>query len=174
MRGNYIAVFIHAIWTTKNRQPILPKKIRYPLFEHIREHADEKGIDLRIINGVENHVHCVFRLLSTQTYSWVMQMIKGESSKWLNQHFFQKSAGKNKPKEISPLHRGQDKYWDRYLHEIGRFSWQDGYGALSVSPQNVGKAIKYVFNQEVHHREQSLKQEMKLFRYYADANDQHQ
>ncbi|WP_435356049.1 transposase [Emticicia sp. SJ17W-69] len=52
MKRNYIALHIHLIWTTKNRQPLLEAKIRYPLLEHIREIAIVKGIKIRIIIGV--------------------------------------------------------------------------------------------------------------------------
>ena len=89
MKGNYIAVFIHAIWSTKYRLPTLPKPIRYLLFQKVKECAEEHGIDLRIINGVEDHVHCVFRLLPTQNLAWVMKTIKGSSSRWLNERYFE-------------------------------------------------------------------------------------
>ncbi|MCB9339469.1 MAG: transposase [Lewinellaceae bacterium] len=171
MRGNYTAVYIHAIWTTKYRLPILPKPIRYPLFEHFRETAKDKEIDLRIVNGVEDHVHCLFRLSSTQTYAWVLQMLKGGSSNWLNEQYFEQPAGRKIMENAKAPEQKLQRYWEKYLAEVGRFSWQDGYGALSVSPQNVGKATRYIFNQEKHHLEKSLQAEWKLFRHYSDLNE---
>ncbi|HFA50679.1 MAG TPA: transposase [Bacteroidetes bacterium] len=164
MQGNYIAVFIHSIWTTKCRLPVLPKSIRYPLYEHIRENAMKKGIDLRIVNGVDDHAHCVFRLLSTQTFSRVIKNLKGESSKWLNDTFFV-GGDWNGYLEKMAKKKGIDP-----LYYASGFSWQTGYGAVSVSPQNVGKAVQYVFNQERHHAENGLEDELKLFRYYSDMD----
>ncbi len=161
MKGNYIAVFIHAIWTTKYRLPVLPKKIRYPLFEHIRDCAEKKGFDLRIVNGVKDHVHCVFRLLPTQRYDKVVKDIKGESSRWLNVAFFDKPDWNGQLEKIAnetPFPKAGEFNSPAFGNGvIGKgFKWQRGYGAISVSPQNVGKTVRYVFNQEQHHAKNTL------------------
>ncbi len=101
-----------------------------------------------------------------------MQMIKGESSNWLNEHFFEKTEGEDMLSRAVDAHKGQNKHWDKYLDNVDKFNWQDGYGALSVSPQNVGNTIKYVFNQEQHHIEKTLKEELKVFRFYADMKNE--
>ena len=172
MRGNYIAVFIHAIWTTKYRLPVLPKSIRYPMFDHIRESVKEKEIDLRIVNGVEDHVHCLFRLMSTQTYAKVVKDLKGESSRWLNVAFVDQPDWKGYlEKTASKKAEWGGTATPVLMPEISRFSWQDGYGAISVSPQNVPKTTRYILNQEQHHAKKSLDDELRLFQYYSDLEE---
>ena len=140
MKKNYIALHIHLIWTTKNRQPFLKTKYRYLTLEHIREMGISKGIKIRIINGVEDHLHCLVSLYPTQCVAEVVKDIKGESSRWINeQAWFSED-----------------------------FEWQDGYGAISVSPQNIGRINKYIFNQESHHAFNSLDDELKLFEQFSD------
>ena len=114
---NYIALNIHLIWATKNREPYLEKNIRYPLLSHIKMEADLKNINIKIINGVEDHLHCLVGMKPTQSVSDIVKAIKGESSRWLNQEFLKDN-----------------------------FRWQDGYGAIAVSPQLVSKTIKYIAN----------------------------
>jgi putative transposase len=140
MKGNYIALHIHLICTTKNKEPLLISKIRYPLLEHIRENAIIKGIKIRIINGVEDHLHCLVSLRPTQCVADVINTIKGESSHWLNEQGWLNT----------------------------HFEWQDGYGAIAVSPQFFGKVNQYIFNQETHHAFNTLDDELKMFEEYSD------
>ena len=143
MKRNYIALHIHLIWTTKNKIPFLEAKYRYPLLEHIRETAIVKGIKVRIVNGVEDHLHCLVSLLATQSIADVMKSIKGESSRWITQQGW----------------FGED------------FEWQDGYGAISVSPQHFARTTQYIYNQEVHHASSNLEDELKIFEKFADIMD---
>jgi len=135
MKRNYIALHVHLIWTTKNKTPFLEAKYRYPLLEHIRETAIVKGIKIRIINGIEDHLHCLVSLHPTQSIAVVMKSIKGESSRWITQ-----------------------QGWFG-----GDFEWQDGYGAISVSPQHIARTTQYIYNQEVHHSSNNLDEELKVF-----------
>ena len=138
--GNYIALYVYLIWTTKYREPVLHKAVRYELFDHIRTEAIKNNIDIKIINGVEDHVHCLVALKTTQNVANVVKTIKGESSHWLNE---------------------ADKI-------DGLFVWQDGYGAISVSPQLVPRVTRYIFNQEQHHAQKLLTDELELFAQYTD------
>lgn len=132
MAGNLIYIYVHAVWTTKHRESCLLKPLRYKLLEHIRNHAKKKDIQLEIINGVEDHLHCLFKMKSTQTIAEIIKNIKGESARWIN--------------EVGLLHK--------------HFQWQDGYGVFSVSPQNVGKVKRYIFNQESHHKNKKVDEEL--------------
>jgi putative transposase len=78
--STFSKIWIHAIWTTKNREPILYKKIRYELFNYIKKEVALKNIYVDTINGIEDHVHCLFQLKTTQSISFVIQEIKGGSS----------------------------------------------------------------------------------------------
>lgn len=83
---SYVKIWIHAVWTVKNRKPILNQGIRQRLFNHIHKNAIEKDILMEIVCGYNNHVHCLFRLKNNQTIENIMQLIKGESSYWFNKN----------------------------------------------------------------------------------------
>lgn len=79
-----IKIWIHYVWTTKNRKPLLKEPYRSLLYKHIREYAFEKNIFLDRINGYEEHVHAIVSLGSRQTIDGIAQILKGESSFWFN------------------------------------------------------------------------------------------
>ena len=76
----YIKVWIHLVWSTKNRFPFLTIEIRQTVFEHIRQNAKAKEIYLDCVNGFTDHIHCLVSLSNEQTISKLLQLIKGESS----------------------------------------------------------------------------------------------
>jgi REP element-mobilizing transposase RayT len=131
----FVKVWIHAVWTTKNRMQLLSSNIRQQVFDHIHQNALKKEIYLDSVNGYAEHIHCLFRLRNDQTISKVMQLIKGESSFWINQH----------------------KFTDK------KFQWQDEYYAVSVSESNVTAVRKYISNQEEHHRKKTFTEEYEKF-----------
>lgn len=111
-------------WATKYRTPVLVKHKRGLIFKKITLIAKEKGYHLIIINGTADHVHCLIWLGHSDCLSRMVNDLKGISSSWINKNKILK------------------KYFD----------WQDGYAAISVCPQNVKKIIKYIKNQELHHK----------------------
>ncbi len=70
----WVKVWIHFVWSTKNREPFLTGKIRQKVFQHIRENAREKGIHLDFIGGYVDHVHCLISLGTDQTIEKIMQL----------------------------------------------------------------------------------------------------
>ena len=92
----------------------------------------KKGIFLKSINGYCEHIHCLVSLSKDQTISQVSQLIKGESSFWINKH------------KIVPY----------------TFSWQDDYFAVSISESQVKDVINYITNQEVHHSNKTYLEEV--------------
>ena len=82
----WVKIWIHFVWSTKNREPFLNDEIRQKVFQHIRENAREKGIHIDFINGYVQHVHCLISLGTDQTIEKIMQLIKGESSFWINKN----------------------------------------------------------------------------------------
>lgn len=68
----YIKVWIHFVWTTKDRKPLLADDIRQKVFQHIRENAREKDIFIDFINGYSEHVHCLISLGAEQTIKQIM------------------------------------------------------------------------------------------------------
>lgn len=128
-------MWIHLVFATKNREPLLPKEIRYKVHEHIIQNCKEKSIYLQAINGYTDHLHCLISLGREQSISKVTQLIKGESSFWINKH---------------------------QLTETN-FMWQDDYFAVSVSESSLQKVINYIKNQEIHHAKKSFDDEVKEF-----------
>ena len=131
----FVKIWIHAVWTTKNRTPFLNSEIRQEVFKHIHQYALEKGIYMDTVNGYSEHVHCLFRLKNDQTISKVLQLLKGEPSFWINQQKLTKT----------------------------KFHWQDEYFAVSVSESQVKAVRKYISNQEEHHKKKSFKEEYDEF-----------
>jgi putative transposase len=131
----FVKVWIHFVWSTKNREPLLTDDIRQKVFQHIRENAQGKDIFLDCIGGYVDHVHCLISLGTDQTIEKLMQLIKGESSFWINKN--------------------------RLCH--GRFEWQDEYFAVSVSETLVEGVRKYIANQEEHHRMKGFNEEFEGF-----------
>ena len=131
----FVRIWIHLVWATKNRQPLLTKDIRQKIFAHIRENASKKNIYIDFVNGYTDHVHCLISLNQEQTIAKVAQLIKGESSFWINKN--------NLCKE--------------------NFEWQDDYFAVSVSESGVNRVREYIKNQEIHHGTKTFQQEYDEF-----------
>jgi REP element-mobilizing transposase RayT len=132
----FVKVYIHFVWSTKNRYPYLnTNELRVKVWNHIRENAKAKGIFIDFINGYADHCHCLISLGIDQTIQKVMQLIKGESSFWIN---------KNKL-------------------TIDKFEWQDEYFAVSVSESMLDKVRDYIKNQEEHHRKKTFQEEYDEF-----------
>jgi REP element-mobilizing transposase RayT len=81
---SYVRIWIHLVFSTKYRNALLSKDIRQDVFEHIRLHGAAKGIFVKAIGGHVDHVHCLLSIGNMQTIADVAQLIKGESSFWIN------------------------------------------------------------------------------------------
>ena len=133
---SFIKVYIHIVWSTKNREPLLKtKQIREKVWRHIKDNAKEKGIVIDFINGYTDHCHCLVSMGRDQTISKIVQLIKGESSFWINSN--------------------------KLIDE--KFGWQDEYFAVSVSESMIEKVRNYIRKQEEHHANKTYEQEMNQF-----------
>jgi REP element-mobilizing transposase RayT len=132
---SFTKVWIHSVWATRGRKPLLTQDVRPALFQHILENAVEKGILIDCVNGHQEHAHCLFRLRPDDTLRNLMQLIKGESSFWFNK---------------SKMSR----------HKL---IWQNDYFAVSVSESQVNKVRNYIARQEEHHRKKSFQEEYDEF-----------
>src|SRR5262245_8858839 len=81
----HVKVWVHFVWTTKNREPLLTDSLRQKVFQHIRENARNNGIFIDHVKGYREHIHCLISLGTDQTLAWIVKMLKGESSHWINQ-----------------------------------------------------------------------------------------
>jgi REP element-mobilizing transposase RayT len=129
----YLKIYIHFVWSTKNRYPFLEnKELRLKVWNHIRNNAKQKGIFIDFISGYSDHCHCLISLRFDQTIQKVMQMIKGESSYWIN---------KNKL-------------------TLEKFAWQEEYYGVSVSAAALFRVRDYIKNQEIHHNKIKFQEEI--------------
>lgn len=131
----FIKVWIHIIWSTKNREKLISKELKPKLIAHIKENGKTKDIYIDTINCVSDHIHIIISLKGDQSISKLAMLIKGESSYWVNNN------------KLSKL----------------KFEWQDEFIAVSVSESNLEKVRAYINNQEEHHRVKSFEEEYKLF-----------
>ena len=117
---SFVKIWIHLVSATKNLVPLLHKDIRENFYNHIIQNCKDKGIFLQAINGYSDHVHCLISLGKDQSIGKISQLIKGESSFWMN----------------------QNKIIDEH------FSWQDDYFAVSVSESQLGAVVNYIKNKK--------------------------
>lgn len=132
---SFVKVWIHLVFATKYRKPLLTKEIRNILYPHIIQNCKEKEIFLQAINGYTDHLHCLISLGRDQNIAKVAQLIKGESSFWINKN------------NLTPE----------------KFSWQDDYFAVSVSESGVEAVVNYIKNQERHHSKKDFQLEVNAF-----------
>jgi REP element-mobilizing transposase RayT len=139
MAHTYANNFVHCIFSTKDRRPLIAVSRTIGLYAYLGGIAHGEGFSLLAAGGTANHVHLLFALPAQQSLAHAIQKLKGSSSRWM---------GRN-------------------------FSWQEGYGAFSVSPSQVTTVKKYIQNQEQHHRKQDFAQEFTaLLRHCGIAFDE--
>ncbi|MBT3945249.1 MAG: IS200/IS605 family transposase [Candidatus Marinimicrobia bacterium] len=131
----FIKIWVHFVWTTKMRKPLLTKNVKKELIAHIKENALKKDIYIDSIDGGKEHLHALVSLGAKQSVSNVAQLLKGEASFWINKEKLVK----------------------------GKFEWQDKYFAISVSESILSKVRKYIRNQEEHHKVKSFSEEYDFF-----------
>ena len=84
---SYLKIYIHIVFSTKNRIPYFSTlEQRIKVWRHIKENAIEKGIFMDVVNGYSDHCHCLISLSSNQNIKNIVQLIKGESSYWINKN----------------------------------------------------------------------------------------
>lgn len=132
---SYAKIWLHCVWSTKNRDHIISNSFRPVLLSHFREQAADKNIFLDYINAHADHVHALINLGKQQNIADIMHQLKGESSNWINKI------------DKMPF----------------KFRWQDDYFAVSVSQSHVERVRKYIQNQDKHHRKITWDEETDLF-----------
>lgn len=132
---SYVRNWLHCVWGTKGKVPLLNSSNKVEILNHISENAKSKGIFLKAINGHRDHIHCLLSLNPDQSLAKVIQMLKGEASFWIN-----------KNKIVS-----------------GKFEWASEYFAVSVSESQIEKVKRYIQKQEEHHKKKSWDEEYNEF-----------
>jgi putative transposase len=131
---SYSRVWLHLIWATLERRPLLCKGVAVKVSGYLSQYTLEKGIYMKINYVNPDHVHALVDLPTHLCIEDAMQLLKGASSHWINES------------KLLP----------------GKFGWGRGYGAFSVSQSGAAEVAKYIADQEEHHRKKSFGEELKL------------
>ena len=131
MANTYSQLNIHCVFAVKGRENLITSNFRDDLHRYMSGILKNDDSFPLAVNGWKDHVHVFFELPVTMSVSKQMQMLKSSSSKWIN---------------------------DNKLVQ-GKFSWQEGYGAFSYSHSQRDNVIKYIINQEQHHKTHTFKDE---------------
>jgi len=131
MGKSYTKIWMHCVWSTKNRARLIHPTFERELYDFIREELRKMNCFVLIVNGMPDHVHCLFFLNPQKTTTDVVKQIKGSSSYYINS------------KNYLPV----------------KFIWQRGFGAFSVSESGKDRVFEYIKNQKKHHNKQSFDDE---------------
>ena len=129
MANTYTQIHIQVVFAVQNRESLIKELWKDDLYKYITGIIQNNNHKVLQINGVADHIHILFGMRPTQSLSDLMKQVKQDSSKWIN-----KQGLVN-----------------------GKFSWQSGFGAFSYSKSEVPKIIRYIKNQEEHHRKITFK-----------------
>jgi REP-associated tyrosine transposase len=132
MAGTFTNLLYHIVFSTKDRAPMIHKDVQERLYEYMGGIIRGQGGVLLEIGGVADHVHLLAKLKADTAVAVLLRLLKSNSSGWVNDH------------RLIP----------------GRFAWQTGYGAFSVSESQVEAVRRYIRNQEAHHAKVSFKDEL--------------
>ncbi len=132
---SYTRLWIHLIWETLRREPMLDKRAAALASTNLTNYAREKNIYMKINFFNADHTHALIDLPTDKSIEQVIQLLKGGSSHWINQQ--------------------------KIIH--GKFGWGRGFGAFSVSHSDVEVVARYIANQEEHHRKWTYAEEYRLF-----------
>lgn len=148
MPQSHGAIYLHAVFSTKHRYPFLAdSRLRARVHAYLAEVSNTLNCQALAVGGVADHVHALSRLSRTSTTAdWVKEM-KRASSLWIK----------------------------REVPELTDFAWQIGYGAFSVSHRLLDATVRYIAQQEDHHRDHSFQEEYRvlLTRHGVPWNEQY-
>ncbi len=135
MAHSFNKIWIHAIFATKDRAHLISRNVETLVYNHLKEQLIDLDCPVRIINGMEDHLHLLFLLNPKKTIADVLKQLKGNTSHWMNE---------------------QD-----VIH--AKFSWQTGYAAFSVSESQLDKVHQYILNQKEHYKKKTFAEEYEEF-----------
>jgi REP-associated tyrosine transposase len=139
MANTYTQIYLHLVFAVQNRISLIQPRWKDELYKYITGIVKNNGHKLIAINGVSNHVHIAIGYKPNQLIPDLLQDIKANSSKWINEKRFVR----------------------------GKFNWQAGYGAFSFSHSQIDAVVKYINNQEQHHKKKTFKAEyLEMLRKY--------
>ena len=132
MSGKYLSLLVHFTWSTARREPCLDLEMRDDLYSYIGGIMKDKNAKLIAAGGMFDHVHLYASMPSTISVADFVNAVKANSSRWVHESY----SG------------------------LRNFAWQEGYGAFSVSKSEEGRVVRYIGNQENHHRKRTFEEEL--------------
>jgi REP element-mobilizing transposase RayT len=124
MPGTFSQIYIQIVFAVYGRENLIGKVWRDELHQYISGIITGKGQKSIIVNGAQDHIHAFIGLKPSMRISDLARDIKNNSANFINEKRF----------------------------VLGKFSWQEGYGAFSYSRSQVGAVFDYINNQEEHHK----------------------
>lgn len=131
MSDTYSQIFIQLIFAVKGRQSLVTEKIKEPLYKYISGIIENQKQKLYIIGGMPDHVHILVSMSPSVSISSLVREIKEHSTKYINSQNI----------------------------IVGKFQWQEGFGAFSYSKSQLQNVVDYIKNQEAHHEVKNFKDE---------------
>ncbi|MGN7812885.1 IS200/IS605 family transposase [Flavobacterium sp. 22076] len=139
MADTYSQLYIQIVFAVKGRQNLISKKWKDEIYKYITGIITNQKQKLIAINGMPDHIHILVGIKPNISLSDLVRDIKSSSSKFINEQ--------------------------KWIN--GKFEWQNGFGAFSYGHSQLTNVIKYIENQEVHHKTKTFKEEyiafLKLF-----------
>ncbi len=143
MHRNKLRLYLHLVWGTWDRQPLITPDIERPLYRCIQKEAQAQNCKVLALNGVADHVHLLVSFPATLTVADLVKQVKGVSSRFVND-------------QLSPA---------------TYFKWQGFYGAFTVSRWDVAKIKNYIKRQKEHHAANDLRPEFEEMFEEIDLGD---
>jgi REP element-mobilizing transposase RayT len=131
MPQSFVSLNCHAVFSTKNREPLLTESVQSRLYEYVGGTARHIGSTVLAIGGMPDHVHLLLSLGKQSPIADLIRDIKSNSSRWIHETF----------------------------ENLRGFAWQTGYGAFSVSCSNLDQVRGYIGQQVAHHRTRTFQEE---------------
>ncbi len=125
MRRSKAEIYLHLVWATHGRQPLVTSEIERRVYKCIEAEAQQLDCQVLAIGGMPDHVHLAVKLPTKLSAAKLMQQVKGVSSAFIND----------------------------LRNQTGAFRWQENYAAFSISRPHVQKVVAYINNQKRHHAE---------------------
>jgi putative transposase len=135
MGQSLVQNYIHIVFSTKHRQPLIHPPVEKELHAYLGGICNRLECQTIIVGGYTDHIHILCKLSKKIALMKLVEEVKSHSSKWI------KDKGKS----------------------YENFYWQDGYGAFSVNPSEVDKVISYIANQKAHHEKKAFRDEYSAF-----------
>ena len=131
MANTFTQIYLQFVFAVQDRISLIRSEWKDELYKYITGIIQNHKHKLIAINGMPNHLHVLVGYKPHQLIPDLLQDIKGSSSTWINERRF-----------VS-----------------GQFSWQAGYGAFSYSHSQIDRVVKYIMNQEAHHKKKTFREE---------------